>query len=46
MTIIDVIYAKEYTSKNKILYPNFVFILAGGIGKRLLPHTKFKPKPL
>ena len=41
--IVDVI---VYNEINKKLFPNTVFILAGGFGKRMLPLTKNTPKPM
>ncbi len=43
--IIDIIYKDSITNKN-LNSKNYVFILAGGEGKRLLPLTKNTPKPI
>jgi len=40
--LIDIIFLEE----KKIIRPNKVVIMAGGLGKRLLPYTKKTPKPL
>ena len=40
--LIDIIFLEE----KKMIRPNKVVIMAGGLGKRLLPYTKKIPKPL
>ena len=42
--VIDILLKDKINQENKI--PNPVVIMAGGLGKRLLPHTSDCPKPM
>ena len=42
--VIDIINKDEIREKNN--FPNIVLIMAGGLGKRLLPYTSECPKPM